>query len=155
MSAVFEPTRVEDKRYFSEEGHAYDRVTSVLDTLGGMGSPASAAAMMIAKELQTAASDILANVPPRATECTNPGNFTHYLASDDGKKWANGRYHASLGDYADLGTIVDLGFQQIVEGAWFDEEDAINWVEAEVEGGARVAVGGGGREVGMVRRDVG
>ena len=114
------------------QGKRFDRVTTVLDRLSGLGSPGPAAGGIVARELSIAASDLCVGIIPRATRITTPQEFAEFMASDEGKKWIAGRYFSGMGDLADTGTMVDQAFQQIAEhGALFDEKDAIDWVMAE------------------------
>lgn len=125
--------RVTPSEYFIQ-GRRYARVTKVLDCLAGLSDMGPAIADIAAREISTAASDICIGVIPRATDVVDYESFVQFLATDDGKKWAKGRYFAGLGDMADTGTIVDAAFQDIAaNGAWFDNRDAVDWVMAEVE----------------------
>ncbi len=102
------------KDAYLKDGKAYRRVTTILDAFSGKGDSGSAASRMTA----TGLADVMMNVEYGIVHTALDGhleNIPAFLASKAGQAFVAGRYWANLGQYADMGTIVDMAMVDVLK----------------------------------------
>lgn len=121
--------RVSNTHYY-KDGKAYARVTSVLDSFTGRNESGAAAAVMTAMGVQDVIeSFLLGDVHPRMQEHVDAP--LEFLSSNEGRNFMSDQYFRVLGRYSDMGTVVDLAFRVMCEGAmptkWSD------WIDQTID----------------------
>ena len=112
--------------HYYRDGKAYRRVTTVLDMFSGKSDSGAAAAKMTASGLARVIEEVAFGiVHPQLQD--HADDLAGFFATDDGKRFVSGRYFAEIGAYADMGTLVDLALQEVLQGN--PAPDWVTWAQ--------------------------